>query len=300
MSHEERLLTMSVGANGDQSANQYKFVKMGASGFELQDTAGGYCLGVLQDKPAATDRPGAIGFSGKTKVIASAAIAKGAKVQSTALGLAVTAAYSGYVMGTAMEAASAANDIIAIKLEGPARVEQGSRSESLGWPILADVDRIVTSADWADGALTVAAQPDVPRNLTITLTDANDSITGGLCTIVGVDINNRAVSEVMSIAVDGKTFTGTKIFASVTSATISGTTGTPASGTDLVTIGVGNVIGIPFDLTASSEVLHAYLGQTKLTPTIATGISTSGVNASAGTYDGAKLLQVFIKPSTNL
>lgn len=300
MGYEEKLSSISVGANGDQSANQYKFVKMGASGFELQDTNGGFCLGVLQDKPAASGRPGEIGILGVTKVKAAAAIAKGALVQSNSSGLAVTAAYSGYIMGEALEAASAANGIIAIKLLGPSAAEQGTRSQLLGAPALADVDRIVTSADWSDGALTIAAQPDMPRNITAVLTDANASITAGLLTIVGVDHAGRAVTEVMDIT-DGLTFTGTKIFASVTSATISGTAGVPASGTDVVTVGIGNVIGTESDLTASAEVTNVYLGGTRIaSPTVSTGVSLSGVDASSGTYDGSKLLQVFVKPANNL
>jgi hypothetical protein len=235
-----------------------------------------------------------------TKVIAGAAIAKGALVQSNSSGLAVTAAYDGYIMGEALEAATAASDKIAIKLhDGGQRVELGAHSMILGAPILADVDRIVTSVDWGDGALTIAAQPDVPRNITVTLTDANASITAGTCTVVGTDCLGRAVTEVMDIT-DGLSFTGTKIFASVTSATIADTAGTPATGVDVVTVGVGNVIGLPFDITASGDVKHSYLGGTRLSATVATGVSTSGVNASAGTYDGSKLLHVIAKPANNL
>lgn len=300
MGYNESLKTISVGANGDQSSNQYKFVAMGASGFALQSTNGGVCLGVLLDKPAATGRPGRIAISGVVQVLAGAAIAKGAKVQSNSSGLAVTAAYSGYIMGEAMQAATASGDRISIKLyNGPARAEQGGVSMLLGTPILADVDRVVTAVDWGDGALTIAAQPDVPRNLTATLTDANASITAGLLTIVGEDPVGRAVTETLTLPT--LTLTGTKIFAKVTSATISGTAGSVDAGSDQLVIGVGNVIGTPFDLTASTEVKHAYLGGTRqASPTIATGISTSGVNASAGTYDGSKLLHVIVKPATNL
>ena len=164
----------------------------------------------------------------------------------------------------------------------------------MGAPILADVDRIVTSQDWEDIALTIAAQPDVPRNITVTLTDANDSVSG-VCTIIGTDIRGRTITEVMTVALGtGKVFTGTKIFASVTSATISGSSG-ELNGTDVVTVGVGNVIGTPMDLDSVATVRHAYLGGTKLTPTVSTGESTSGLNASAGTYDGSKMLHAFLQ-----
>lgn len=170
----------------------------------------------------------------------------------------------------------------------------GIDSVFMGAPILADVDRIVTSANWADGALTVAAQPDVPRNVTVTLTDADDSVSG-VCTIIGTDIRGRTITEVQTVVAGvGKAFTGTKIFASVTSATISGTSGA-AAGTDVVTVGVGNVIGTAMDLDSVAVVRAAYLGGTKLTPTLTTGESLSGLDASAGTYDGSKMLHAFIQ-----
>ena len=170
----------------------------------------------------------------------------------------------------------------------------------MGMPLLADVDLIVTSEDWADGALTIAAQPDVPRNLTCTLTDANDSV-AGVCTFIGTDAQGRAVTEVMTVDTgDGKVMTGTKIFASVTSCTITGTSGA-LSGTDVVTVGVGKVIGLPWDLTASAEVKHVYLAGTRIaSPVITTGVSLSGIDVSAGTYDGAKWMQAFVQAAASV
>lgn len=168
----------------------------------------------------------------------------------------------------------------------------------MGAPIAVDDDRIVVSADWADGALTVAAQPDVPRNLTAVLTDANASITAGLLTLTGLDAQGRVVSEVMDITA-GLSWVGTKIFAKVTSAVISGTAGTPAAGTDVVKVGVGNVIGTCVDLVKATEVVHCYLG-TLVTPTaIAVGESKSGINASGSTYNGTKVLWALLRPAKN-
>lgn len=170
----------------------------------------------------------------------------------------------------------------------------GIQSMFLGAPILADVDRIVTSVDWKDSTLSIAAQPDVPRNVTATLTDANDSVSGVL-TIIGTDIRGRTITEVMTVALGvGKVLTGTKIFASITSAIITGSSG-ELNGTDVVTVGVGNVIGTPMDLDSVATVRHSYLGGTRLTATVATGVSLSGIDASAGTYDGSKMLHVFLQ-----
>jgi len=170
----------------------------------------------------------------------------------------------------------------------------------MGAPIDADDDRIVTSEDWDDGSLTIAAQPDVPRNLTVTLTDANASITAGICTITGKDAQGRPITEVMDME-DGLAWVGEKIFAEVTSAVISGTAGTPATGTDVVKVGVGDLIGTCIDLGVESEVVHAYLGAVKVTPdAIATGESTSGIDVNGGTYDGSKVMWALLRPAKNV
>jgi hypothetical protein len=167
-------------------------------------------------------------------------------------------------------------------------------------PILADVDRIVTSANWADGALTVAAHPDVPRNLTVTVTDADTSITGGLLTLVGKDAMGRVITEVMDLS-EGLEWVGEKIFGEVTSATISATAGTPEAGVDVVTVGVGNVIGTCVDLENESEVVHVYVDNTKVTPdAIATGVSTSGIDANGATYNGSKVMWCLLRPAKNV
>jgi hypothetical protein len=174
------------------------------------------------------------------------------------------------------------------------KVQRGIQSLFMGAPVLADVDRIVVSVDWADGALVIAAQPDVPRNVTATLTDADNSVSGVL-TIVGKDIRGRTITEVQTVVLGvGKAFVGTKIFASITSITITGTSGATPS-TDVVTVGVGDVIGTPMDLDSVATVHHVYLGGTRIaSPVLTTGVSLSGINASAGTYNGAKILHAFL------
>jgi hypothetical protein len=93
----------------------------------------------------------------------------------------------------------------------------------------------------------------------------------------------------------GKTWTGTKIYASVTSITVSALSGEAAG--DAIIVGVGNVIGLPYDIDSENAILHAYLGGTKVTPdAIATGVSESGIDCNGGTYDGSKMLHVFAQP----
>lgn len=165
---------------------------------------------------------------------------------------------------------------------------------NLGAPIAADPDRITVSVSWADGAQILAAQPDVPRNVTAALTDENNSVTGTL-TITGLDPNGVEITETMSPAGDGngKTLTGTKIFASITSAVIAGTAGAAAE--DVLVIGVGNLIGLPMDISNVNQVSQVLFNGTAVaTPTLTSGVSTSGINAAALSLNGVKVLEAYV------
>lgn len=175
------------------------------------------------------------------------------------------------------------------------RLVSGVQNVFLGQPVVADPNLIVTVVDWADGALTVAAQPDVPRNLTCTLTDADASITAGLLTFKGLDPQGRPVEDVMDMTA-GLAWVGTKIFAQVDSAVISGTAGIPAPGVDTLVAGIGDVIGLPNDINDAEEVLHSFLGAAEVTPdAIATGEGTSGINVTSATYDGSKIMYAAVQ-----
>lgn len=166
----------------------------------------------------------------------------------------------------------------------------------LGAPIVATANRIVTSTDFANGAMTIAAQPDTPRNLTATLTDANSSVTAGTLTINGLDPQGNAVQEVVGFAALRAGWTGTKIFASVTSLAIAGVAGATA-GTDVIVVGVGSTIGLPSNIVGTQAIKHVYLGGARIAvPVVASGDQTSGVDASAATYNGSKALQVYYSP----
>lgn len=116
MSFEQDVKSISLEANGDQSANQNRFMLLGASGVALNTVAGGPCVGVLLDKP--TDgKIGAVGYNGVVKVTAGAVVVRGVDIQSDATGRAITAAADDYSLGTALEGAAAAGDVIAVLLK---------------------------------------------------------------------------------------------------------------------------------------------------------------------------------------
>jgi hypothetical protein len=114
MAYEEKVQTISLEANGDQSANQYKFMLLGATGIALNTVAGGPCIGVLQNKPEA-GQIGAVAVAGVAMVEAGGVITRGVGVQSNASGVAIAASTGDYNLGTAL-ATAASGDIIPVLL----------------------------------------------------------------------------------------------------------------------------------------------------------------------------------------
>ena len=107
---------MSVGtetADADCSAKQFHGVKFTSTGFVVCSTLGEECDGVLQDNPT-SGVVGAVQVSGVTKMVANAAIAKGAKVSIAATGKATTALTTHHIFGKALEAAGADGNVIAV------------------------------------------------------------------------------------------------------------------------------------------------------------------------------------------
>lgn len=109
--------TVTLPANADLSSHQFKAVDVNSSGkVVLASAAGQRVIGVLQNKPNAADQGAAVAIAGITKMVASAAIAAGALVTTTNAGLAVTGATTNFILGRAITAAGAANDVIEVLL----------------------------------------------------------------------------------------------------------------------------------------------------------------------------------------
>lgn len=93
MAHEGNLqIVPGLTAGADLSSDQFKFGKISAGGVVLASVSGEPVDGVIQDKPAVAGRAVSLAYSGVTKVVAGAAVAKGARIQPNALGLAITGA----------------------------------------------------------------------------------------------------------------------------------------------------------------------------------------------------------------
>lgn len=164
----------------------------------------------------------------------------------------------------------------------------------LNAPIVATTNRIVTSVDMKVGAYTVAAQPDVPRNITVTVTAVGTADTMGTITVTGTNVNNETITEVLT-PVAGSTVAGAKAFKTVSSVVGAGWAIDAVEGTkDTVVVGVGAVIGLPFKIL-TGDCLLSILGTAIVVPTVTVGtVENCTVDASSGTYNGSKKLYAIV------
>lgn len=166
-----------------------------------------------------------------------------------------------------------------------------SRVASLGTPVVADVDLVVTTTNMINGAYTVDAQPDITRNITVSATAAGAADTPGTITVVGTNYDGVTISEII-IPSAGSTVAGELAFATVTSVTGAGWV--IDEGNDTITIGVGDVLGLPFKIAAEAEIVMGVLGTAIIYPTVTAGtLENSTVDLSASTYDGSKKALAF-------
>ena len=125
-----------------------------------------------------------------------------------------------------------------------------------GSPVVADVDRIVTTTDMIVGAYTIANATPAgggAMNVTVTVTQDIEDDTEGTLDIVGTDIDDQVLTETLTPLI-GSTIQGTRAFKTVTSVTgVGWVTGGTA---DDITVGFGELIGLP-DLCVNNTVLFA-------------------------------------------
>lgn len=117
---------VSFVAGADLSSKQYTFVKISGTGVIAAAAATDIPIGILQNAPT-SGKVAEVAISGVSKVKASAAITAGAVVGLTATGTAVALTVgtdtTKYILGVAVTAASAANDVITVAFDckSPAR-----------------------------------------------------------------------------------------------------------------------------------------------------------------------------------
>lgn len=104
-------------AAGDLRLLRYRAVVLNGSGLMAQNiVSGGRISGILQNKPD-VNQACTVMVSGVSKVEAGAAITQGAPVMSDTVGRAIPATSTGFVIGRAELAATAAGQIISVALD---------------------------------------------------------------------------------------------------------------------------------------------------------------------------------------
>lgn len=111
---------------------------------------------------------------------------------------------------------------------------------------VATTGAVVASADIANGNQVIAAQPDYPRTINITVTNTHSDITAGTVTVTGKDFTGKSVSQSINLAAVF-TLTGTQIFKTITTVTVAGLLG--ATSGDTITVDTGNTVQLTLGRT---------------------------------------------------
>lgn len=124
MAIEDSLESISFEAGGDLSAKQYFFVTQAPSTGQVNSTGTGLLAnGILQNKPDAAGKAATVGVAGVSKCSAGAAFSRGDILGCDTNGQAITIVSGSYPLARAMEAATAANDIVTVQLMTTATVK---------------------------------------------------------------------------------------------------------------------------------------------------------------------------------
>jgi hypothetical protein len=177
-----------------------------------------------------------------------------------------------------------------------AKTEGITNLYNLGAPVLADVDRIFLSAAMHDGAYAAAAQPDVPRNITLKRTVVGAADTPGTITITGTDYADAVISEAIVPGATGVTVAGLRAFKTISAIVGAGWVASAPGDEDTVEIGVGTVLGLPAIPPATANVVMGILGIViqAITVVVHADLSKCTIDMSAGTYDGSKKAYAFV------
>jgi len=116
MAVEQALTNVSLRASGDLSAYQFRFVKLNASGQVVLAGDGEWAIGVLQNKPTAAGQGATVAISGISKAVAGGTLTPGNAVASDAQGRAIRAGTGDYILGVALESATAAGQVVSVLL----------------------------------------------------------------------------------------------------------------------------------------------------------------------------------------
>lgn len=126
-------------------------------------------------------------------------------------------------------------------------------AQDLRRPIAADDDVVLADTAIAAGGQTISTgftNPDVPRNLTVTVGGTAGDISAGNITVTGHNVEGKVITEDFETTADtAETITGQLAFADVTSVEVPAQDGAGVT----VSVGVGDALGIGLRNLSSSD-----------------------------------------------
>jgi hypothetical protein len=150
----------------------------------------------------------------------------------------------------------------------------------------ADLTTIVNAVTPTNVALTIAAQPPHARKLQINMhigTTTTTAVTAGTCTLVGLDQDGNAITEVISLPCTSTTaFKSKWAYASLTSATVAAYAANGSGTGNTIGIGPTNDFGVP---TGSQVSSLSCVKATKITKVLGTSNIAADDVASTTTVD---------------
>ena len=151
----------------------------------------------------------------------------------------------------------------------------------------------------AFNAITVANQPDVPRNVTFGVVDANSSITSAAAVIVGTDYQDRSLQETISFPGGGTdTIIGLLCFKTIDeSKSYIAVAGVVTGGMDTVQLGYGNAFGTPLQIASVDDVTNRRVDNTTGVGSIS--VANQSWDVTANPPDGAKMYFISIHSSAS-
>lgn len=179
----------------------------------------------------------------------------------------------------------------------PAKTAGIAMLYNLGTPVKAANNKVclIQEMDNEEYMLEAGADPDVPRNITVTRTVAGDPDVPGIITINGTNYNDVVISEEIIPGDHGVTVAGIKAFKTITSVVGSGWT--VEGGADSVSVGWGNALGCHFIATDADNIILGMLGGIVVAhnPTAGATVELATVDMSSGTYNGTKSALIWQK-----
>lgn len=116
-SYEVPGFTRSYSAAGDLTASKFRFVKLSGATITAVAAATDKAVGVLQNKVSAAGDAGTVMISGVTRVYSGAAFAAGVPLYLDSVGRVSATAQAGQCIGTSEQAATAADQLVAVLLK---------------------------------------------------------------------------------------------------------------------------------------------------------------------------------------